>query len=66
MAVLSVDLAYRRWSDVGIVVLGRAAATQAQELAISALAPVFPSKVFDGHERADGREWMPTAPGAIV
>jgi len=37
MAVLSVDLAYRRWSDVGIVVLDRAQPTAANAAALPCL-----------------------------
>jgi Protein of unknown function (DUF429) len=66
MAVLSVDLAYRRWSDVGIVVLGRASAAQAQEVALRALPPVFPASIIDGHDRGVALEGMPTTPGAIA
>jgi hypothetical protein len=66
MAVLSIDLAYRRWSDVGIVVLDRAHAAQPPSLALSPLGPAFPPSFIDVHNRADRRERMQTACGAIA
>jgi len=50
MAVLSVDLAYRRWSDVGIVVLERTHAAHAPGLALSSLGPAFPPSIVNGRD----------------
>ncbi len=51
MAVLSVDLAFRRWSDLGIVVLSRAQKTQPVEKAASGSGLPIPS-LFTGPDEA--------------
>jgi len=42
MAILSVDLAYRRWSDLGVVILDRAGGLQSPASAFAGMSSVPP------------------------
>ena len=60
MAILSVDLAFRRWSDLGVVVLSRAPVRHVSSTVTCEILPLAPQGIADSGERS------PVDPGILA